>query len=933
MFYKFTLNLPNTSFPMKADLPKHEPSILKFWEDIDLYKRANLLNKNKTFVINDGPPYANGNIHIGHAFNKILKDIVIKYKILSGYNVSFVPGWDCHGLPIELNIEKKYKKISSNISKKDFRVLCREYASEQIFIQMRSFIRLGIIADWKNFYKTMSYDFEASIIESLKFMVENKYIYNGKKPVYWCFNCKSALAEAEIEYIDKFSSAIYAFFEIDKRSLNFFSFLDNNNFSSIGFVIWTTTAWTLPFNEAIALNPSLKYVLVKHDNIGYILSVDLLDSVFSEFKILNYTVLFEFLGKDFDGLFLMHPFYKKVVRIVMSDHVKNDSGSGCVHIAPAYGYDDYKLGLKYNLNLENCISDDGYVFDKVEKFSNLYLDDVNIAVIETLKNNKKLLFLSRIIHRYPHCWRHKSPLIFRTTNQWFIDVCNKDLRNLAMDFASDLIQWIPLWGKDRMLKTLEFRPDWCISRQRVWGVPIVLFISRKTGDFHPETSSIIDKIISIVLKFGCDAWYEFDIYELLNVDVSVYFKVNDVLDVWYDSSVVFKHIFNKYPNLNLPYDLCIEGNDQYRGWFQVSLLNSLCVYGIAPYKSILTHGFVLDGVGRKMSKSLNNVISPIDVVDEYGADILRLWVSSVNYFNDVNISDEILSRICESYRKVRNTIKFLLSNISDFDPNFNLLDMNRMLGIDVWILHKLCKLNDYILENYENYNFYLVYQKIYSFCIDDLCSKYLDVIKDRLYTSKYDSVLRFSAQSSLYYIICVLLKLLSPILSFTCEEAWKNVPGYKEESIFLSSFCKDWSFGIDKFELFDEFEKLFIVKSEMNKFLDNFRKNKVFGSSMEVEVFIKCSYFWYDILYKFIDELYLFFTVAEVNLIRFLHLDSDFIKSNEDGLYFKFIKSDKIKCERCWYRSVNRTCLNIFINICNKCIKDLYGFSDNRLFF
>jgi len=926
MDYRFTLNLPDTNFSMKANLSKTEISILKFWTSINLYE--NQKNKEKLFTLNDGPPYANGDIHIGHAFNKILKDIICKFKFLDGYKINFIPGWDCHGLPIELNVEKSILNSNKSVSNLDFRLFCKNYADEQIDVQRKSFMRLGINADWNNFYKTMDYSFELSIVESFKTMFVNGYIYGGVKPVYWCFNCSSALAEAEIEYDIKNSDSIYVFFEIffDKFFFNEWKIF---NLLKIGFVIWTTTPWTLPFNEGVALNHDADYLLISLNKIGYILDKNLLEEFIKKISCeKTYIILNTYKGKKFSDLLLLHPFYNKKIKILYSDHVRGDSGTGCVHIAPAYGYDDYKVALVYNLPIKNSIDNKGFFHDDVLNFEGIYFESANKLIIDSLKFKCNLLYHEVITHRYPFCWRHKTVLIFRTTKQWFLDINKNNLKTKLLHVVSELIKWIPGSGKSKMLAMLSERPDWCISRQRLWGVPIIFFINKFTDEIHPNMHIIIEKSLIFIKKYGVSFWYEFDIFDLFSVDKNIYYKVNDVLDVWFDSSVVYKYM-KDHCGLNLPIDLCVEGSDQYRGWFQVSLINSIANYGIIPYKNILTHGFILDSYGRKMSKSLNNVISPNDVVDKYGADILRLWVSSVNYKFDVHISEEIINRICEAYRKFRNTFRFLLSNLYDLD--LNSLQKNSLLKIDYWIINKFFCLKFDILNDYSDYKFYFVYKKLYNFCVEDLGSKYLDLIKDRLYTMSATSVYRKSVQSVLFYVLYGLIKLIAPILSFTSEEVWKNLIISDAKSIFLSNFNSDISFikNLIFFDLRDFlfWDKIFLLKLCVNKFIEDFRKSGVLGSSLEVKLCIFCNIYWYDLLLHFKYELHLFFLVSEIKLFINLKKKEKYIFSGIDGVYLKLKKISYIKCERCWHRKVK--ILDFFV-ICERCIDNLYYNGETR---
>lgn len=918
MDYRFTLNLPETSFSMKANLSLNEIDILKFWEKINLYNKK--INNKKTFVLNDGPPYSNGDIHIGHAFNKILKDIICKFKSLDNFFVSFVPGWDCHGLPIELNVEKIIKKSKFLVSDNDFRSLCRKYAEDQINIQKNSFIRLGVNASWNDFYQTMNFKFESAIVKTFRSLLENGYIYSSIRPVYWCFDCTSALADAELEYLDKQSDSVYVFFEI----FDFENFFNKFYFPKVGFIVWTTTPWTLPFNEAIALNAKAEYVLIAHKEVGYIFDKKLLDFVVKKLGFARIHVLYTFNADFFLSMKIIHPVYNKFVRVVLSDHVSSDSGTGCVHIAPGYGYDDYKVALKFGLPIQNKIDVNGYFYGDVEEFSSLNIKDVNPAIILKLKEKNNLLLNEYILHRYPHCWRHKSTLIFRTTNQWFLNVDNKLLRNNIIDISKNFIKWIPENGKNKIITMLCDRPDWCISRQRIWGVPIFLFVNKHDESLHPRSLLILDEIIDIIKFEGTNFWYERDVFSYFSVDKNFYRKVVDVLDVWYDSSSVYEFILTKFSFFKIPFDLCLEGNDQYRGWFQASLINSVANYGVSPFKTIVAHGFVLDGFGRKMSKSLNNVISPNDVIKIYGADVLRLWVSSVNYSFDVSISEEILSRICESYRKIRNTFRFFLSNVYDFNPENDLIFYINIFYIDKWILNKFMLFKNDLIKDFNDYKFYNVYKKIYNFCIDEFGSKYFEIIKDRLYLTRAASTFRLSCQSVLYYMLYEFVKLISPILSFTAEEIWKNIK-YVNKSVHLSIFDLKVNLFLSHlyFNIFDLifFDKLFYIKDCVNKIIEKFRNEFNIGSSLELKLIFYCNFYWFNFFLKFNNDLFLFFLVSNVVCI----LDDE-----SSDIYFDILKSELEKCERCWHRNILYTNK---LKICNRCILNMYYFKEDRRFF
>ncbi len=899
MNYNFTLNLPKQNFSMKGNLTENELPIINDWFKNNLYK----INKNRYYVLNDGPPYANGEIHIGHAFNKILKDFICKFKLLSGYEINFIPGWDCHGLPIEVNVEKSIKLKNEN-----FRTLCRKYAETQIDIQMKSFYRLGVFCDWKNYYETMNKNFEYSIIDSFIKMFEKDYVYLGLKPNYWCFDCKSALAEAEVEYKEKQSISLFFFVKCIIPD-----FYKNIN---VGFLVWTTTPWTIPFNKAIALNIKTKYIAVKYNNKAYIIAENVIKNISNKIFKEKYEILHYFKEYQLKNIIAYHPIYKEKIKVIFSDHVKDDSGTGCVHIAPAYGDEDYKLGIKYNLNIFNNITENGFFDNNVKFFENIYYSDSNEKIINFLNNEKNLVYQEIIYHRYPFCWRHKSQLIFRTTNQWFLNVNNKIFKNKFIYFIKNFIKWIPDSGYLKMKNMMTNRLDWCLSRQRFWGTPIFFFIDNN-NKLHPNTINILKKSLNIIKNHGTEFWYSKNVYKIFNIDNNIYKKVNDILDVWFDSSCVYKYLHDKY-NINIPFDICVEGSDQYRGWFQASLINSILIFDNIPYKKIMTHGFILDKDGKKMSKSLKNIITPSDIINKFGADVLRLWVASSNYISDINISDEIIDRICDSYRKIRNTFKFFISNINDI--NKNTFYIKNLLKIDLWILEKFFILKNEILNNYFSFNFHTAYQKLYTYCINDLCSKYIDIIKDRLYTMHKFNDCRKSSQSIIFYIIYNLLKIFSPILSFTTNEAWHFLKFKDNNFIFNSYFNIDF-FIFNKLKKNDIYnnllwDKLFNIKSEVNKSFEHEKNIQKINTLLETIIIFYCNIYWNYLLIKIKNELNIFFQSSNIKIFFRRYILK--IKSN-NGLFFKIKKIKTNKCERCWlrYKSVK-------LKICSKCILNIY---------
>lgn len=912
MEYKYTINLPETKFSMKADLSNTENKILEKNEHV--YKENN--NYKKKFVMNDGPPYANGQIHMGHALNKIIKDFICKFKLLNGYNINFIPGWDCHGLPIELNVEKKIIKKDFN-----FRLECEKYANEQISIQKKDFIRLGITADWNAYYKTMHPNFEISVIKSLKKIIKKKKIYIGYKPNYWCFDCKSALAESELEYKEKESYSIYLYMQC----LNIKKILKKFNIKKIGFIVWTTTPWTLPSNEAIALNKNFKYIVFKHKKKAYIVSKLLYKTIKEKLKFKKTKIIKNINPISLKNVKIKHPVYNKISKIVFSNHVKNDTGTGCVHIAPAYGDDDYKLGIKFKLNITNTINENGYFYDNILYFENLYYEDANIKILELLNNRNNLICKEKIKHKYPHCWRHKTPLIFRTTDQWFLNVTKKTFKNKLFYLIKNYVSWMPKHGLNKMKKMFEDRLDWCISRQRLWGIPIFLFIDNN-NKLHENTIKILIKSIKLIKKYGTNFWYTMNVFKIFKVNKKKYKQIFDVLDVWFDSSCVYRYIINNKENIFLPHDMCVEGTDQYRGWFQVSLINSIICFNSIPYKKILTHGFVLDEKNRKMSKSLNNVILPNDIIKKYGADVLRLWVASVNYTIDINISNEIINRICDTYRKLRNTIRFLLSNLNKIETKKKIEINNNLLFIDLWIIYYVYIIKQKIINYYYYNNFHKIYKTFYNFCIDKINVKYFDLIKDRLYTSNKHSYSIESSKHTFLYIIHNILKILSPILTFTTSEAWDILAIKDEKKILNSNLNTD--FYIFKFlkniKIIDILciNKLFQIKNTFNKIIENVRKNKKIGSTLELNLIIHCNLYIKNVLLKNIKELYLFFQVANINI----KLNKSVKKKNK--IFFDIFKSKNEKCDRCWQRSI----ILKKLNICKKCILNIYYNFEKRLF-
>jgi isoleucyl-tRNA synthetase len=932
--YKDTLNLPRTDFPMKASLAQREPEMLKKWKENNLYQKMRELGRDrKKFVLLDGPIYANGHIHIGHALNRILKDMVVKAKTLSGFDAPLVPGWDCHGLPIELNVEKKIGKSGDKVSVADFRKACRKFAEEFIAIQRDEFIRLGMFADWERLYTTMDFSFEADIIRSLSLVIQNGHMQKGYKPVYWCLNCGSALAEAEVEYKDKTSSAIDVRFNVVNEA-DFLGRFDKvaKGSGAISIPIWTTTPWTLPGNQAVALNPEVDYVLVQAGGERLLLSESLLTEVMARYEISEFPILGSVTGKKLLGVALAHPFNPREVPVVLGEHVTVDSGKGALHTAPAHGQDDYLMGKQFNLPLENLVGDDGCYITGTPLFAGKHVTKVNDEIIETLREHHTLLFATKITHSYPHCWRHKTPLIFRATPQWFISMDQNGLRDMAMA-AIDRVNWVPDWGKSRITAMIENRPDWCISRQRTWGVPIALFIHKETDTMHPDTIAIMEKVAKLVEKRGVDAWYELDSEELLGADAKNYKKCLDILDVWFDSGVTHECVLKKWPELHFPADLYLEGSDQHRGWFQSSLLTSLATNGHEPFKTVLTHGYVVDGQGHKMSKSIGNVIAPEKIIQSLGADVLRLWVSSMDYRAEVNVSEEILTRTSETYRRIRNTARFLLANLAGFDPTQHILQPKQMLALDCWAVDKARLIQEDIIKAYDSYQFHIIYQKIHHFCTVEMGSFYLDIIKDRQYTTKTDSLARRSAQTAMFHISEALVRWLAPILSFTADEIWQYLPGQRAESVFLTTWYEDLAPLAASARMSQQYwDKIQSIRAAVNKELENQRNAGAIGSPLEADVILYAEPELKAQLDLLQNELrfVLITSGAEVELVN--PAQTDLAETEVEGLWVKVTPLSYQKCERCWHRLPDVGQHKEHETLCGRCIVNVFGEGEVRDF-
>ena len=931
--YKDTLNLPNTDFPMKANLSQREPEILNNWKDNNLYQKLRENRSgNKKFILHDGPPYANGDIHIGHAVNKILKDIIIKSKGFCGFDAPYVPGWDCHGLPIELQVEKKIGKAGEKVEPRVFRDACREFALKQVDKQKIDFERLGVLGDWEKPYLTMSYDTEANIIRALGKIIEEGHLHKGVKPVHWCIDCRSALAEAEVEYHEKQSPSIDVRFHVNEFSELLKQFNIKKNIKSVSVGIWTTTPWTLPANQAVALHPKNEYVLVLVNDEILIIANELHRTVLERYGFADYDVLSNCLGSKLEGLNLKHPFYERIVPIVMSEHVTFETGTGAVHIAPGHGQDDYIVGQKYNLAVDNPVADNGCFISDTKIFSGQHVFKANTSIISVLEDSKNLLLQETIQHSYPHCWRHKTPIIFRATPQWFISMENNRLREQALDAINE-ISWEPSWGKDRISGMIENRPDWCISRQRTWGVPIPVFIHRETQELHPDTPKIIIKVAEIVEQKGINAWFDLDSTEILGSDSKNYIKVMDTLDVWFDSGVTHDTVLHNDKRLVYPADLYLEGSDQHRGWFQSSLLTSLAINkNQKPYHCVVTHGFTVDASGMKMSKSKGNVIAPQKVMNVYGADVLRLWIAATDYRSEMNVSDEILKRIADAYRRIRNTSRYLLSNLDDFDPNKNSISFSDMLDLDKWIFEHAENLQKEIIKAYGDFEFHLIYQLLHQFCVVEMGGFYLDIIKDRQYTTGRDSLIRRSGQTVMYHLVQMLVRWLAPIMSYTADEIWKQIPGDKKISVFLEDWYENEIGDADSELRNVRWETIISVRDEVNKQLEILRNNRTIGSSLDAEINIYCSKDLFDELNFVKDELKFVLISSSAKIYP---LDKRSNEALEPGILDLFIhakKSEYEKCVRCWHRHESVGVNGSYETLCSRCVINITKNGETRLY-
>jgi isoleucyl-tRNA synthetase len=905
MDYKKTLNLPSTKFPMKASLAKREPDLLKSWHETGLHEQIRQTSKGRElFILHDGPPYANGYIHIGTALNKILKDIIVRSRQMAGFDAIYVPGWDCHGLPIEHNVDKELGDKKKDLSMAQVRRLCRAYAEKFIDIQREEFKRLGVMGVWEDPYLTMNYAYEATIAKECgKFALDGS-LFRSKKPIYWCFTCQTALAEAEIEYFDASTPSIYVKFPLqDDLSADFPALAGKDVFV----VIWTTTPWTLPANLAIALHPDFEYVAV---DVGggevYILARDLVEVCMHSFGITEYSIIGDIGPKVLENKRCRHPLYQRDSLILLGHHVTLDAGTGCVHTAPGHGREDYEVGLAYGLDAYSPVDNKGCFTDDVDYFQGEFVFDANNTINAKLKETGLLVHEEAMAHSYPHCWRCKEPVIFRATPQWFISMEKTGLRQASLA-AIDKVQWIPRWGRDRIYGMIENRPDWCVSRQRAWGVPITVFYCEKCETLLLD-EQIMQGVYQLFEEHGADVWFEKDVSELLPPDVTCrecggqsFIKETDILDVWFDSGVSHAAVLEQRPYLRWPADLYLEGSDQHRGWFHSALLTSVGTRGRAPYEAVLTHGFVVDAEGRKMSKSIGNVISPSEVIEKYGAEILRLWVSASDYREDIRISDNILKQLSDAYRRIRNTSRFLLGNLYDFDPAKDAVAYEAMAEIDRFALHKLQRIVGKARRAYDAYEFHVIYHALFNYCTLDLSAFYLDILKDRLYTSPPDSVARRSAQTVLHIQVDTIARLMAPILPFTADEIWQYTPCQNDNraSIHLSqlpevntAFCDD--------ELAARWEYLLTIRSEVTKKLEDARAQKIIGHPLDARVTLTAGGDGYDALQPYADDLRSILIVSKAILVKDDALKGTAKGSSVEGVRIDVDAAPGDKCERCW---------------------------------
>ncbi|HEX4050315.1 MAG TPA: isoleucine--tRNA ligase [Steroidobacteraceae bacterium] len=942
--YKQTVNLPQTEFPMKADLARREPEQLARWQQQGIYQRMREAARGRPpFVLHDGPPYANGAIHLGHAVNKILKDVIVKSQSLDGRDAPYVPGWDCHGLPIELVVEKKHGKPGGKLDAAQFRAACRAFAYAQIDTQRVDFQRLGVFGDWEHPYLTMDPRYEAQQIRALGQIIRNGHLYRGAKPVHWCLDCRSALAEAEVEYEDHVSPAIDVAFAVHERA----EFARRTDLpleqlgSRVALVIWTTTPWTLPANEAVALREDFDYVAIAlpadatrgtafAEPRVIVVAAGLAEATlarYGEQGAAGGQTLGSFKGRVLEGLMLEHPFLPRQVPVVLGEHVTLDAGTGAVHTAPAHGQEDYLVGQRYGLPVVNPVGPDGRFAPDTALVGGLHVQKANDVVIAELERRGALLHREKLRHSYPHCWRHHSPVIFRATPQWFISMDQRGLRSHALRDIRE-VRWTPAWGEQRITSMIADRPDWCISRQRTWGVPLALFVHRHTGALHPRTEQLLQEVAARVERGGIDAWFALDAAELLGEEAAQYDKLLDVMDVWADSGLSFECVAALRDDFHAPVDLYLEGSDQHRGWFHSSLLMSEALYARAPYRGVLTHGFTVDEQGRKMSKSLGNGIEPQDILRTLGADVLRLWVAATDYAHEMSLSQEILKRITDSYRRMRNTVRFLLGNLHDFDPVRDTVPLDELVELDRWALTRAYTLQEEIVGHYRSYAFHLIYQKVHNFCVVDLGGLYLEIVRDRLYTTPAGSHARRSAQTALWHTAEAMVRWLAPILAFTAEETWRHLAGERPQSVFLSTWHRLPPPATDPIA----WELLFGLRKDVARELERLRIAGQIGAPLDAQLSLWSVPEQHARIAALGQELRFFMVTSEASVTQVsadvasspAEIASDAVPSaNMPGVWLAVRPTAGAKCVRCWHHRDDVGVDAAHPELCGRCVGNL----------
>ena len=937
--YKQTLNLPETEFPMRGNLAKREPDMLASWIAADWHQQIREVqsSREETFVLHDGPPYANGDIHIGHAVNKVLKDIIVKSKGLAGFNAPYIPGWDCHGLPIEHKVETTIGKIGDQFkSASEFRNACRDYAATQIERQKVDFQRLGILGDWDHPYLTMDYKIEADIVRSLGRIIENGHFHQGAKPVYWCMDCESALAEAEVEYQDRKTWTVDVAFPIENTEQieNVFA-VSSEVASGAAMAIWTTTPWTLPANQFVAVNAELPYVLVEFDKDGHcwtlVLAEGRLEALSERYGVEDFKILGKTLGHALAGIQCEAPWDGRIVPVMTGDHVTLEAGTGAVHSAPAYGLEDFHAAKSLNLELLTPVRDDGTFAETVSVVAGLHVEKAGPVIAEYLAEKGRLVHKARLEHSYPHCWRHKTPVIYRATPQWFIRMQGEGLLETARQEVETSIQFTPTWGKNRLAAMLEDRPDWCISRQRNWGVPITVFVHQETSQLHPDTQQLFETIAQRIEQGGINAWFDLDPAELLGEDAADYRKVTDVLDVWFDSGTTHASVLGRREGLHFPADLYLEGSDQHRGWFQSSLLTSVAIHGCAPYKGLLTHGFTVDQDGRKMSKSLGNVIPPQDVMNTLGADILRLWIASTDFTKEMTVSHEILNRTSDTYRRIRNTARFLLANMAGFDPATDQVANDDLVSLDAEMIRRTTELASKIMGHYARYEFSEVTQALHHFCVDDLGGFYLDIVKDRQYTLKPDSRARKSCQTALYWITDALVRWMAPILSFTAQEIWEAMPGERPHQFVFAVTEADLPEANGRAQV--NWQLIQSAKESVNQAIEAARNDGLVKGSLSAEVALYADGAVFDALTALGGEIRFVTITSEVDLYPLSEAPDGAVTDSVCPQLAVVVKAtESEKCERCWHHRPDVGSVSAHPTLCTRCVDNVEGTGEERTF-